>query len=208
MCKFNNASFSTARKMFTRRFLKVSVVKQNKEEKLISDLWIRAQNARSKFTILVKHLLRVSASKASGEGGCCRARRCGGMDQLIRLSPASPGLMARGSEPRDAARRPSWTAQRQEVSERSCRPSYGSSPTTCCRVVRRGAGARTEGGLLGFWLLPEQDGGSVSRVPRRRGLCCETEDVSTAERETPPAAAPPAARYQPSDSPVSQFLDS
>lgn len=45
--------------------------------------------------------------------------------------------------------------------------------------------------LLDFGLLSEQAGGSVSCFHRCRGLCCETEDVSAAERETPPYVPSP-----------------
>lgn len=52
--------------------------------------------------------------------------------------------------------------------------------------MRKQGRKRIPGLLLDFWLLSERAGGSVSCFHRCRGLCCETEDVSATERETPP----------------------
>lgn len=126
--QFNNVSFSTAHKknkMFTSRFLKLSLAKLNDLKrhlisgsvpKLHDPVYNRRKTCNP--SLGVQRPAKQTAREVTG----VRAWRDG------RANPAFAsltGLMATGSEvePRDAAQRPGRAVGRQLVSDHSCRPS-------------------------------------------------------------------------------------
>lgn len=66
--------------------------------------------------------------------------------------------------------------------------ALGQFLSTCSRFAKTRSDEETRQKrlLLDFWLLSKRAGRSASCIHRCRGLCCETQDVSATERETPP----------------------